>query len=402
MNYDKRIDGVEVFAAGTHNGDEYTVADLDAMVEAFSKLDFKPPLKAGHVEDKPGMPALGWVSNLRRVGEKLVADFVDMPEIVYDYIKGKRYNTVSSEIYWNFKRGADVFSKALKAVALLGAEIPAVAGLKPLHEMFSTEGDIVVKYGSDTPVGNTLNKEDDMATVEELQADLKKAQDALAAETEKSKAAGEQVKALSEQLEKLSAAIKNNSIDGLIGNLDKNELQQKVTTLSAQLTAAQATAKAEAEARQKVEAATDALTKRLSQLEEERRQDKAGEVAKRVKIPALRPFFQAFADLASAHPETKVYSEGKAVDATKVIEDAIKAVNDDAVTKLFSVKSHGNNGGDHNEDEDAGKEVDKRVKEYSLSHKTDYSTAMRAVFAADPDLKDRYHKQLQAIGGGRR
>jgi hypothetical protein len=131
-----RIDGVEIFAIGTHNGDEYTDLDLQAMLDSYGALDYKPPLKAGHVQDKKGMPALGWVDNLRRVGNKLVADFTGLPKLVYEAIRDKRYNTVSSEVYWNLERGGKKFYRALKAVALLGAEIPAVAGLKPLHEMF--------------------------------------------------------------------------------------------------------------------------------------------------------------------------------------------------------------------------------------------------------------------------
>lgn len=130
---------IEIFSAGLHNGDTYTIEDLDAMVSAFDELDFKPPLKSGHVKDKPGMPALGWIANLRRSGSKLLADFTDMPAAVYDAIKRKAYDNVSAEIWWDLPRAGKTFKRALKAVALLGADIPAVAGLKPLHEMFEAE-----------------------------------------------------------------------------------------------------------------------------------------------------------------------------------------------------------------------------------------------------------------------
>jgi hypothetical protein len=136
-SYAQRVDGVEIFASGKHNGDEYSDADLDAMVEAYGKLDYKPPLKAGHSKDRPGMPALGWVDNLRRVGSKLVADFVDIPDQVYAVLRDKFYDTVSAEIYWDLERAGVTHPRALKAVALLGAEIPAVAGLRPLHDMFA-------------------------------------------------------------------------------------------------------------------------------------------------------------------------------------------------------------------------------------------------------------------------
>jgi hypothetical protein len=131
------IRDVEIFAAGTHNGDEYTVRDLDEMVRASREVGFTPPLKAGHAE-VPGAPALGWVERLRRVGTKLVADFVGLPKAVYDAIRKRRYDRVSAEIYWDYERDGRTWGRVLKAVALLGAEIPAVPELRPLHEVVHT------------------------------------------------------------------------------------------------------------------------------------------------------------------------------------------------------------------------------------------------------------------------
>src|SRR5258708_6034920 len=96
----EQLSGVELFATGEHNGDKYTEKDLDDMVEAFNALDFQPALKSGHT-DAPGTPALGYISALRRVGEKLVADLIDVPSEVYKQIRGKKFNRLSAEIYWN-------------------------------------------------------------------------------------------------------------------------------------------------------------------------------------------------------------------------------------------------------------------------------------------------------------
>lgn len=138
------LKGVEVFATGTHNGDEYTEGDLDDMVSASAAQGFTPPLKAGHNES-PGKPAIGWVENLRRVGNKLVADITHIPAEVYGVIRRRGYDRVSAEVYWNLKQGARTFRRALKAVALLGADVPAVSSLAPLHKMFSG-GDEVRRY----------------------------------------------------------------------------------------------------------------------------------------------------------------------------------------------------------------------------------------------------------------
>lgn len=128
--------GVEIFSVGNHKGDDYTVQDLDTMVQAFGQLGFTPPLKDGHCTDTPGMPSLGWLKNLRRIGNKLVADFMDVPEIVYDAIKSRRYDRVSAEIYHNYKKqDGTIFSRAVKALSLLGADIPAVKDLRPLREI---------------------------------------------------------------------------------------------------------------------------------------------------------------------------------------------------------------------------------------------------------------------------
>lgn len=129
------IKDVEIFATGNHNRDHFSEADLDAMVDAYHALDFVPAIKVGHVKDRPGDPAYGYVAKLRRVGNKLVADFTHMHESVVDAIRDGRYGRVSAEIYFNLRRAGRIFPRALKAVALLGSEIPAVAGLVPLHSM---------------------------------------------------------------------------------------------------------------------------------------------------------------------------------------------------------------------------------------------------------------------------
>lgn len=135
-NEDFKIEGVEIFASGVHNGDCYTTEDLDDMVSNFREVGFTPPLKAGH-DDTPGKPAIGWIENVRRHGSKLIADITHIPSEIYNLIKRRGYDRVSSEIFWNAKQNGKTFRRVLKAVALLGADIPAVGSLKPLHQHFS-------------------------------------------------------------------------------------------------------------------------------------------------------------------------------------------------------------------------------------------------------------------------
>lgn len=142
----KFIKGVEIFAAGEWNGDTYTTEDLDEMVRAFKETgkQWRPALKLGHSDNQTllqsdGLPAAGWVGNLYRKGKKLLADFIDIPEKVYEMLKNGSYKRVSSEVYWNAKVNGGSYSRLLGAVALLGADMPAVTCLNDIFQMYKKD-----------------------------------------------------------------------------------------------------------------------------------------------------------------------------------------------------------------------------------------------------------------------
>lgn len=185
------LEGIEIFSKGIWNGDTYTVDDIDAMVDAFSKVGFKAPLynrpfiKLGHNEEqekeilKDGKPALGWIDRIYREGGKLLADFSNVPQKIYEAIKRKNYRTVSAEIFWNYNSDGKTFPRVLKAVALLGADVPAVTNLEAIEGLYS-EGNHVLKFYD----GMEATAMPD-AKVEELEKELKKLKDDNAAkETE--------------------------------------------------------------------------------------------------------------------------------------------------------------------------------------------------------------------------
>jgi len=152
----KTVQEVEVFAVGEWTDSEgntydWTADDLKEMVEAYSNSeDPRVSLKVGHTEDDfnirianalgipvelamgdengQGQIALGYVSQLAFIGDKLVADFMGVPEAITDLIEGGQFNAVSSEI----DLGHDG-SKILSGVALLGVEDPAVTSLAQLN-----------------------------------------------------------------------------------------------------------------------------------------------------------------------------------------------------------------------------------------------------------------------------
>lgn len=189
------VPGVEIFAAGTWNGDTYTVGDLDAMVAAFNatKDKIKPYLKLGHGDEQSllrsdELPAAGWISNLRREGKKLLADFVRVPQKIYDLITSGGYRRVSSEIYWNFTLDGEKYPKMLKAVALLGGETPAVHDLGDIIGLFTLGGEVA--YSTDArpktyevSQGDLKQSEESEMEIEALKKSLSEAEGKLAEAT---------------------------------------------------------------------------------------------------------------------------------------------------------------------------------------------------------------------------
>lgn len=137
---DSRRIEAEIFSVGTWNGETFTAADLEEIARNFERLrdQIKPPLKFGHDEGQTllgqhdGDPALGWVEALRVEAEKLVATFAGVPEVVVEAIRSGRYRRVSAELYLDVRQRGERLGKALKAVALLGADLPAITNLEDL------------------------------------------------------------------------------------------------------------------------------------------------------------------------------------------------------------------------------------------------------------------------------
>ena len=157
------LNGCQIFHTGRWNNDVYTEADLDAMVASFGQVGFVPPLKLGHDASQPmaksdGMPAIGWVYNLRRVGTKLLCDIRQMPRKVYDAVKRKNYDRVSAEVYWDYDLNGKIYPRVLKALSLLGAEIPAVTSLAALETLYDASGKEFKRYDMfypDSPSAST-------------------------------------------------------------------------------------------------------------------------------------------------------------------------------------------------------------------------------------------------------
>lgn len=148
---------------------EFTIDDLDEIARntnALLKTDLvEPPLKLGHSENQKlaqedGYPAIGYVSKVYRLGDTLFADFVNIPEKVYNLIKNRAYSKVSAEVYTNFKHPEtnENIGKTLRAVALLGADLPAIKGLGDIEKIYNKENEYQVLNFSEKELGGNMNK----------------------------------------------------------------------------------------------------------------------------------------------------------------------------------------------------------------------------------------------------
>jgi hypothetical protein len=111
-------------------GCDFTLADLDAIEAAHwaTREALFVPLKIGH-KDRDGAPAHGWVENVKRSGDRLLADLVGVTPELAEAIRAKRYRSRSVELRREFQVGGVTYPLVLVGLALLGAELPAVDGL---------------------------------------------------------------------------------------------------------------------------------------------------------------------------------------------------------------------------------------------------------------------------------
>ena len=148
------IDEVEIFRTGVWTDSEgreieYTKEDLQAMADAYAELkgSFEAPVKLGHDESQAllitdGLPAAGWLANLRVKGESLVADLKDVPRKVYELIKSNGYKKRSLEVIHNFRGEAGkVYRHVAAGLALLGANLPAIGSLSEMKNLYSSVAD---------------------------------------------------------------------------------------------------------------------------------------------------------------------------------------------------------------------------------------------------------------------
>jgi len=193
------LEGAEIFSIGKWNDMEFNDDDLDNMVRSFEelRLNGRVPLKLGHNDEQPmsdGQPAYGWVDRIWKDGEKLMADFVNVPKEIYNAIRDKLYNFVSVELLQDAEQEGSSYPWVLSAVALLGADRPAVSNLQELSKLamscrkamhFSKRGTINLSIGANKMTDETRSLLDEIASLKAQVAKFSTENEAIAAERDK-------------------------------------------------------------------------------------------------------------------------------------------------------------------------------------------------------------------------
>jgi hypothetical protein len=334
----------EIFAAGKWNGFPFTVDDLHKMAASFKKLKdyLKVPLKIGHNDEQPmtdGKPALGWVTDLavdeKSTPPKLVATFEDIPEIVHNAMTKKLYRTVSIELDFDVKHKSDQYDYVVTAVALLGADLPAVNVLNDLASYMSARQPGAGAYSagrqlSFSTVYGSIQETTDM-TPEEMKAELAKKDAELAA-------------------------------------------------ANAKFTALEINSKSE----------TEALKAQFSALQDQLKRDQV--TAARAKFTAI------LEDAVKAKSITPAQREAFSAALRIDNDDEVLKLKEETVKALFSnaAKPHGEDHGMHGNDQDgndvrADHALVQKTNEYmARTGEGDFSKAMFSVMRAEPALARDY------------
>jgi hypothetical protein len=345
----KEIKAVEVFSSGKWNGDTYTDDDLDCMVETFNEYrsTCRPPLKLGHDEgqkilQKDGYPAAGWISNLYRVGNKLIADFVDIPSKVAELIKRKAYRNVSSEIYWNIDINGKKHRRMLSAVSLLGGDMPAVANLDDMLALYGASGSVKIA----DRVGVYANA-DQKNIIRKYQFDAPR--EALMEKTEREIQLEKDIEAKSEKLKKFEMDFEGK--ESAIKSLEDENAELKKFKADAEERAL----KAEQDAMEL------AIEKEILEMEKEK-----------TFSPAMKPYVKALIG-----PEKKEYSFGDAkLSKSGMVKELLKlhsaacGVNlEEQTVSGDKEKSSGNTEADLHD----------KIAKFADDNKVSYSAAYKAV-----------------------
>lgn len=191
---------IEIFRAGTHvddagNAHHFSEADVAAIAAAYDPALREAPLTVGHPADN--LPAYGWVKGLEMQNITLVMNSHQVEPQFAEMVKKGRFKKRSASFYPpNSPSNPTPGKWYLRHVAFLGAQPPAVAGLKDIQ---FAQGDADAVNFSEAVLLPT-NPQPEIHMDDETKARLAKAEAEAKAAKEAQVAAEAQAKAANEQL----------------------------------------------------------------------------------------------------------------------------------------------------------------------------------------------------------
>ena len=386
------MQGVEIFATGVWNGTTIKAKHLNEMAsnhQLFSRK-LRVPLKFGHNDEQPftdGQPALGWVSRLRVEGNKLLADFVDMPEKVFQVIKAGMFDRVSAEVLFGVENGEDNVGTVLVGVALLGADLPAVTDLEGLASLAASRipgyqqqvftlpvvNGAVVMPGDQLMFGGMADQGARAVDDGKVKSGGDDVLDTINAQQEKQMS--DDIKALQARLDKMEK-----SNDDL--KAENKELFSSNVTYAEKFEAQEAEGK-----RQEARATAELFTSKRDAL--------LATLNASVEAGKLTPAIKSQIEVEIDTQRDDFSRNGKAL---LFSADALLAAADSA--QLPSGEQAGGTAAGSSEKEgrkieDASGELADAATAYSKEHKVDYATAEKAVMETDTVLAAAYASQQQ-------
>lgn len=201
--------GIEIFRSGKHADDAGNVhvfepADIDAIAASYNPAIRQAPLVVGH--PAANLPAYGWVARTGatdgELGRVLTMDSRDVEPAFAEMVRDKRFPKRSASFYPPAHPSNPTPGQwYLRHVGFLGAQPPAVSGLKDIQ--FSEQTDAGVVCFSESPVGNhhqeSTMTEEEKKRLEEAEAAAAAAKKAQADAEAESKRAKEQLAQFAEQ-----------------------------------------------------------------------------------------------------------------------------------------------------------------------------------------------------------
>ena len=394
------LKGVEIFRTGRWKGRKFTARDLDAMVATFGigagKAGFRPPVKLGHFNDS-GAPAFGWVGGLTRVGSRLVADLIDLPKQMFDAITDHRFDAVSAEIAFDMEVNDKILPVVLLGIALLGSDIPAVAGLKPLRDVAA---DLSGFVKSEIHV-YTMRKSKEYEMDKDILANHPDAITKLEADLTQAKKDGDDDRAAKLELDLAKTRVELSDARTEAAEAERDQAIEDKETAESKGDDGESAVKMA-----RMQAEIDEGKKKFAESEARAKEAEITAKLDRLNIPALRPTLEALYKLAYAARDSgsKVYfsySEGTGderkthsgdVDPVMVLDSHMAIIQSNTAKLFDELGFAGDFGPDEvGESDDPGQKVEDRITAYMADHdKASRADAQAAVFKADPVLKAAY------------